>query len=260
MTEPLNDPAPSPTVAVGPGRRRTRAFIAAGIGTALLAVGAFGASWALDTADRTATTRYWGTEDVSPRGPGTPESVPPNALSAKLLPLPGSHTLGPDLGGDGNDFFVSGDDAVQGFKDARKGLSNTERKKRDEALAELKLKGRAGRTYTEPTGRSVVEIRLMQADPRFLGKTSEISKKLMEAVSQGRETPKVDGYPDAKCAVVTLGDEKQKDRIDSMECVALEGDVLVSFRAYGPQPFSSADAVKFFRNQLNHLKSPGESA
>ncbi|GAA3378798.1 hypothetical protein [Streptomyces racemochromogenes] len=268
MTEPLHDAAaapaeaeaPAPVEAVAPRSRRTRAYVAAGTAVVLLAAGGVGAAWALDAADRTAATRYWSAEGVSPRGPEMPAAVPQDGLAARLLPVPGSHRPGPDLGKDGNDFFVSGDNTVQGFKDARKGLSDSQRKKRDEALAELKLKGRAGRSYTEGTGRSVVEIRLMQADPKFLGKTSEVFKKLMDAVSEGRETPKVDGYPDAKCAVVTLGDEERKDRIDSVECVALQGDVLVSFRAYGPQPFSSGDAVKFFQQQLNHLKSPGESA
>lgn len=261
MTEPLNDtvPAPTPAEAVAAPRRRTRAYVAAGIAVAVLAAGGIGAAWALDGADRTADTRYWSTEGVSPRGPEVPAAVPSNGLAARLLPVPGSHLPGPDLGKDGNDFFVSGDSAVQTFKDARKGLSDSQRKKRDDALAELKLKGRAGRSYTEVTGRSVVEIRLMQADPKFLGQTSEVFKKLMDAVSEGRETPKVDGFPDAKCAVVTLGEDDQKDRIDFLECVALQDDVLVGFRAYGPQPFSSADAVKFFRKQLNHLKSPGES-
>ncbi|MEU9036300.1 hypothetical protein AB0D45_15540 [Streptomyces sp. NPDC048352] len=271
MTEPLNDTttgdvsaaAPAvpvtPAVPAAPRRHRTRAYVTAGMAVALLAAGGIGAAWALDGADRTAATRYWSTEGVSPRGPEVPAAVPPNGLTARLLPVPGSHTPGPDLGKDGNDFFVTGDNAVQDFKDARRGLSDTQRKKRDEALAELKLKGRAGRSYTGPTSRSVVEIRLMQADPRFLGKTSEVSRKLMDAVSEGRETPKVEGFPDARCAVVTLGDEEREGKIDSMECVAVEGDVLVSFRSYGPQPFSTRDAVTFFQNQLKHLKSPGES-
>ncbi|MFF5705991.1 hypothetical protein ACFY7H_26455 [Streptomyces sp. NPDC012794] len=271
MTEPLNDTAPgtdtgtapapgtAPAATAVPRRRRTGAYVAAGITVALLAAGGIAGALALGGADRAAPTRYWSAEGVSPRGPRTPESVPPNTLKGKLLPVPGSHTSGPDLAGYGNDFFVSGDEAVQGFKDARKGLSDTQRKKRDDALADLELKGLAGRSYAEVMGRSVMEVRLMQAAPQSLTKTSEISKKLMDAVSEGRETPKVDGFPDAKCAVVTLGNAEQKDRIDSMECVAIEGDILVGFRAYGPQPFASGDAVKFFQNQLKHLKSPGES-
>ncbi|MEU8775153.1 hypothetical protein [Streptomyces sp. NPDC048606] len=254
-------PAPAPEAAEAPagaGRRRAPALIAAGVALAVLAGGGAAAVGALEGADRTATTRYWSARDDKAATPEPPAPVPANALSGKLLPVPDAYDLGPDLAGDGNNFFVSGESAVQGFKDARKGLSGAERKKRDEALAELKLKGLAGRSYTRGGGRMVTEVRIMQADPQALGKFSEITKKVIGIIGEGRDAPKVDGFPDAKCSIVALGEEK-KESIESIDCVAVEGDVMVDFRAYGPKPMSTQDAMQFLKNQLTHLKSPGES-
>ncbi|MFD0356198.1 hypothetical protein ACFVHW_21035 [Streptomyces sp. NPDC127110] len=253
------EPAPAGTAPQAPRRKRAP-LIAGGVAVVLLAGGGAGASYALAGADRTAPTAYW-----AAAGSELPEAaniapVPPNDLSGKLLPLPPEFNLGPDLAGDGNDFFVSGEKAVEGFKAARKGLSSSERKKRDDMLADLKLKGLAGRSYAAAGGGMVVEIRIMQADPKAVGAFSEVSKKLLELAAGDRDAPKVDGYPDAKCALLPVGEEKEP-KIDSMYCVAVQGDVLVSLRAYGPKKegFSKLEATGFLKNQLNRLKSPGES-
>ncbi|MET9961083.1 hypothetical protein ABZ128_18860 [Streptomyces sp. NPDC006326] len=253
---PAADPSgKAPRAAVG---RKTVALVAGGVGLAVLVGGGIAASAALDHADRTAPTRYWTAEGSAPHKPEEPASVPANELSGKLLPVPSNFTLGPDLAQDGNNFFVSGEKAVQGFKDARNGLSSSERKQRDEMLAGLKLKGLAGRSYTKGGGEAVYQVRIMQADPKAVGAFSEMSKKLLDLTGDDRDAPAVDGHPDAKCALVAIGEEK-KEKIDSMDCVAVQGDVLVNFRAFGPKPFSHSDAVAFFKNQLSHLKSPGES-
>ncbi|MFD0270160.1 hypothetical protein ACFVGY_26920 [Streptomyces sp. NPDC127106] len=254
-------PAPGDGAGAGAGRRRGRkavALVAGGVGVALLAGGGIAASAALEKADRTAPTRYWTAEGQRPADPAEPAPVPAGELSGKLLPVPSDFTLGPDLGQDGNDFSVAGDKAVQGFKDARGGLSSTARKQRDEVLEGLKLKGLAGRSYTRRGGTAVYQVRIMQADPQAVGKFSEVSKKLLELTGDGRGAPAVDGHPEAKCVLLAIGEEKQ-EKIDSMDCVAVQGDVLVNFRAFGPKPFSPNDAVSFFKNQLSHLKSPGES-
>ncbi|MEU2392402.1 hypothetical protein [Streptomyces sp. NPDC007369] len=243
------------------GRRRGRraaALVAGAAGLAVLAGGGIAASAALEKADRTAPTRYWTAEGRRPAEPAEPAPVPAGELSGKLLPVPSGFTLGPDLGQDGNDFSVAGDKAVQGFKDARGGLSSAARKQRDEVLEGLKLKGLAGRSYTKSGGTAVYQVRIMQADPQAVGKFSEASKKLLELTGDGRGAPAVEGHPEAKCVLLAIGEEKQ-EKIDSMDCVAVRGDVLVNFRAFGPKPFSPVDAVSFFKNQLSHLKSPGES-
>lgn len=226
---------------------------------AVLVGGGVWASSAIADADREAPTAYWVPVGDRVEKYSEPGSVPANELTGKLLPVPSGFVLGPDLGANGNDFFVSGEQAVEGFKESRDGLSTTERKQREEMLAELKLKGLAGRTYTKGRGEWVAEVRIMQADPKAVGNLSEVTKKLFDLTGDKREAPKVDGFPDAKCSLLAMG-EKDKETIDSIDCTAVEGDVAVTFRAYGPKPFSASDAVSFFKNQMSHLKSPGESA
>ncbi|MET9469406.1 hypothetical protein ABZY44_32355 [Streptomyces sp. NPDC006544] len=252
---------PYPVAPPEPARKVNRkavALVAGIVAVAALVGGGVWASAAIADADRTAPTAYWVPLGERYEKPAEPGSVPANDLSGKLLPVPAGFSLGPDLEQDGNNFFVSGEKAVEGFKEARGGLSSSDRKKRDEMLAELKLKGLAGRSYINEGSSSVAEVRIMQADPAAVGKFSEISKKFLELTGDGREAPKVDGFPDAKCSLLAIGEEK-KEKIDSLDCVAVEGDVMVTFRAYGPKPFRQADAVEFFKNQMNHLKSPGES-
>ncbi|MFB7467584.1 hypothetical protein ACFCZ1_29520 [Streptomyces sp. NPDC056224] len=265
MTEPQNDateaPRPPESEPVEPARkvgRRKLALVAAGVAVAVLAGGGVWAASALGNADRSAPTAYWVAEGERMPKAGETGPVPANALTGKLLPVPQDYSPGPDLDGDGNDFFVTGEKAIEGLKEAGGGLSTSERKKRDEALAGLKLKGLAGRGYTGRQGDLVIEVRITQADPQTLGAFSEVSKKLLDITGDGREAPKVDGYPDARCALVAVGEEK-KEKIDSLYCVAVEGDVMLNFRAYGRKPFPTSDAVGFLKNQLSHLKSPGES-
>ncbi|MEU9027679.1 hypothetical protein AB0D46_09100 [Streptomyces sp. NPDC048383] len=280
MTEPTNDtttvpaapaapaatePGPAPATVAAPdapagSRVQVGPLVVGVLSLAVLVGSGVWASATVDDADRSAPTAYWAAAGEEPQEAPEPPNVPANAVSAKLLPVPASFELGPDLGAEGNDFVVSGDKAVEGLKEIRKGLSTSERKKRDEALAELDLKGQAGRTYTKWAGNLVVEVRILQADPKAVNSFAGASKSFLEFVADKREAPKVDGYPDAKCALVAVGEEK-KEKIESLYCVAVEGDVMVDLRAYGPKSgFYATDAVDLLKNQLRHLKSPGESA
>ncbi|MEU8837970.1 hypothetical protein AB0D97_02410 [Streptomyces roseus] len=247
-----------------PRSRRTVTLVAGGLAVALLVGGALWAADAIAGADRTAPTRYWIAAGVDPLPTGAPEpapTVPPNELTAKLLPMPSGFEPGPDIAADGNDFYVSGERAVQALKDVRSGLSGDQRAERDKALADLKLKGMAGRSYYERRESRAMEIHLTQADPQALVKFSEFGKKLLELTGDDRDAPKIEGFPDARCALQVLGKEKleEQHKIDTIDCVALQGDVLVAFRMYGPRPFAANDAAALFKQQLSHLKSPGES-
>ncbi|MFI1150015.1 hypothetical protein [Streptomyces sp. NPDC020817] len=242
--------------------RRTAALIAGGVVVAVLAGGALWGAGRIADADHAAQTRYWSASDAGTRPTAQPEpTVPPNELTGKLLPFSGDFERGPDIDEDGNDFYVSGERALQTLKDARSGLSGEQRAERDKALADLKLKGMAGRSYRQSRESQVAEIQLTQADPQTLAKFSEFSKKLLELTGGDRDAPKIEGFPDAACALETLGKEKvdDKNKIGAMDCVALQGDVLVAFRMYGPKPFSANAGADLFKRQLNHLKSPGES-
>ncbi|MEV7512465.1 MULTISPECIES: hypothetical protein [unclassified Streptomyces] len=238
--------------------------VSAAVGAVVLVGAAAGAVALLAGAERTAPTRYWVAEDHTTQGSPSPApSVPPNELTGKLMPLPADYWLGPDIDAEGNDFFVPREKALQSFKEARTGLSASQRAERDKMFADLKLKGIAGRSYARGEGRgaSVAEITLLQADPQQLAKFGEVAKKFMEFTTAGRKAPAVEGYPQAKCGVDAIsGGEDGKQKIEALDCVAVEGDVLVNFRMYGSKGFEVKDAASLFKQQLDHLKSPGESA
>ncbi|MCM1971046.1 hypothetical protein [Streptomyces sp. G1] len=281
MTEPQNETVPGRTEAPGPPTsfdvtpgatsdvapvpvrrkisRKAFTLTATGVAAAVLFAGGVWAASAIAEADREAPTAYWVPFGERAKLQATPEAVPGNALSGKLLPMSDDFRPGPDLGADGSDFVVSGDQAVEAFKETRSGLTSSQRKNRDKVLAEMKLKGLAGRSYIHKNPNWYVEVRIMQADPKALDSFSQVTKKVLEYTGDGREAPKVDGFPAAKCALEAIG-VKDKEKIDSLDCVAVEGDVMVTFHSYGAKPFSASDAVAFFKNQLIHLKSPGESA
>ncbi|MFE5492051.1 hypothetical protein ACFQ7Z_19185 [Streptomyces virginiae] len=256
------EPAAAP---VRKGNRRTLALVSAAVGVVVLAGGGVAAAAALADAERTAPTRYWVPEDHTTGGTPAPvPSVPPNELTGKLMPLPANYWPGPDLDAEGNHYFLASDKALEAFKGARTGLSSSERAERDKALADLKLKGLAGRSYArgEGNGAAVAEVRLTQADPQQLAKFAEFTKKFIELTAGGGEAPQVEGYPQAKCGLddSLKGGKDGKEKIVAVDCVAAEGDVLVTFRMYGSKGFAAKDAASLFKQQLDHLKSPGESA
>ncbi|QES52431.1 hypothetical protein DEJ50_15160 [Streptomyces venezuelae] len=246
-----------------PNRRRQGAMLVGG----LAALGVLGAcvvsAQKFTEAELASPTRYWTPADASAADLSATAEEPPSAplhpLAAKLLPMPDGHRPGPDFGVEGNDYFVPGAKAVERLKEQRTGLSGAERKERDKALAQLKLKGVAARSYRDGNG-MVSEISLMQADPKALGEFAALTGKLLGVVAdKGSKPPTVDGFPQAKCWLLSIGPE-DKDRVESLECVAVEGDHLVAYRAYEGKPLAVSRAVNIFRNQLTHLKSPGESA
>ncbi|MFD4738901.1 hypothetical protein ACFWNQ_16225 [Streptomyces virginiae] len=259
-----------PTDVTGPRRKMNRkvvTLVAAGVGVVVLVGGGLGAAAALAGADRTSPTRYWLAEDHTTSGTQAPvPSVPPNALTGKLLPMPKDYWAGPDIDKEGNYYFISGDRALETFKDTRKGLSSSQRGERDKVLADLKLKGLAGRSYSRKDGVGggvVAEIQLVQADPQQLTKFGEFAGKLIELSGSDGEAPKVDGHPQAKCSVNSVVVEKEKnkkEKLQSLDCLAVEGDLMVSFRMYGSEGFVVKDAASLFKQQLDHIKSPGESA
>ncbi|MFJ3980095.1 hypothetical protein [Streptomyces sp. NPDC090021] len=256
------EPATGP---VRKGNRRTLALVSAAVGVVVLAGGGVAAAAVLADAERTAPTRYWMAEDHTTGGTPAPvPSVPPNELTGKLMPLPADYWPGPDLDAEGSHYYLASDRALEAFKGARTGLSSSERAERDKALADLKLKGLAGRSYarSEGDGAAVAEVRLMQADPQQLARFAEFTKKFIELTAGGGEAPQVEGYPQAKCGLddSLKGGKDDKEKIAAVDCVAVEGDVLVTFRMYGSKGFAVKDAASLFKQQLDHLKSPGESA
>ncbi|MFD3698463.1 hypothetical protein ACFWUZ_20325 [Streptomyces sp. NPDC058646] len=266
MTETDSGTAPAPGAVTGPmtpvpappaGRRRKAARVVGSVAAvAVLAAGGAGGFLALKGADRTAPTAYWAPAGRQAGRAEEPPAVPSHALAEKLLPLPAGYSLGPDIGAEGNDYFLAGDKMAETL------AGGGDKSGRDTGRAQLKLKGTAGRSYARDNGGPVFEVHVLQGAPEAVGSFTAFSKAILAAGSDGRPAPQVDGHPDAACVLTAVGDEKdgKTARIDVLRCVAVEGDVMVDFRAFGPRPLPNSDAIGFFKNQLSHLKSPGESA
>lgn len=260
-SEPGPAPEPAPTGApVAHGRRRTT-LVAGAVGAAVLVAGGIGAAFAIAGADRTASTALWAPDGQEPEMGEKPAPVPPNAIKDMLLPVPDDYQLGPDIGSGGNDYFLSGDKMAETLAEGQDGGAG-----RADALAGLKLQGAAGRSYGRYRG-MVIEVQVMRAAPGAVGLLAHFSKETIETDADGRPGPTVDGYPDAKCVLSAAGEagakkegKERKESIDVLTCVAVEGDVMVDFRAYAPTPFDTSAATGFLKKQLSHLKTPGESA
>ncbi|MFI5620364.1 hypothetical protein [Streptomyces sp. NPDC051567] len=263
--EVLASGRPEPVVPALRANRKAVGLVAGVLAVAVLAGGGFWVSDLLGRADRSAPTHYWTADGPGSSGTAEPvPTVPPNELMAKLLPIPSGYYPGPDIHREGNNYSVPGARAVQEYKDKASGLSGEQRAQRDKVLDGLKLKGTAGRSYVSRVlGEPAVEIELTQAEPQFLAKIAEFTKTFLKVTGDGREGPKADGFPDATCVLLREGPDRLEERvkIESISCVAVQGDVLVHFRAYGSTSLflSASDAVSLFTRQLNHLKSPGES-
>ncbi|MFI5985322.1 hypothetical protein ACIBEA_31250 [Streptomyces sp. NPDC051555] len=253
-----------------PPRAVNRAAVAAvGTAVALAAVAGFGIwakGWIAD-ADRTSTTVYWQAQDPAPQAAApTPPIVSLGELGDRLIEVPEHYRPGPDLGEHSNFFTVPGAKAAQLMKENNGSLPADRRAESNKMIDGLKLKGQAGRTFRNESGDAVVEISLTQADPQAVKQFGEFTTKLLELIGDDRQAPKVEGYPEAKCALRSVGDDgkndegEKKEPLESVLCAASQGDFLISFHAYGGKPFDAAAEVKLFRTQLDHLKSPGESA
>ncbi|MCB5166200.1 hypothetical protein LG634_15330 [Streptomyces bambusae] len=242
-----------------------KTLIAGALGLGALAGAGTWGVIALDGADRTAETRYWRTAEARPTAAPTPPSVPEGELRKLLLPRPYGVRPGPDLGEDGSEYALSGPVAVERIKEERKGMRAAERKQRDRILDRLKLTGTAGRSYLDVNGYAA-EVRVIRAEGKGLAEFSRFSERVLKLVAKEGEgkTRKVEGHPEASCVQVALvpadGPEGKKgEGVDSLFCSAYTEGTLVSFEASGAKPFDPKAALGLLADQLDHLKSPGES-
>ncbi|MFJ7159305.1 hypothetical protein ACIQUQ_30765 [Streptomyces sp. NPDC101118] len=239
-------------------RRTVLASAAGALGLAVLVGGGFWGAARLDEADRTAQTRYWNPAGVEAKEPVRP-TVPSTPLSRLLLPADVPYQLGPDRGEKGNDYTVSGELAVARIKEDAAGLSASQRKERDRELDKLRLTGMAGRSFRHLDGSLAAEVEITQAEGKGLKQLGNFSKTLLRLLADGRKATAVPGHPEAKCYTLTVVEAKEhKEKVESLICSAYTSGTLVSFRAYGGNPFSKKDAVELLSRQLDHLKSPGE--
>ncbi|GGW54009.1 hypothetical protein [Streptomyces xantholiticus] len=250
-----------PTVQTGPatpGARRRRvpvALVATAVGLALLCgAGAWGWS-ALKRADRSAPTVVWAEPAEHPELDFP--SAEPSGLAAQLLPLSVHYVAGPDVDEYGNDSSIGAARAVALLKQGSRGLPSAQRKRHDKAVEKLRIKGLAARSYRDIDGTHVVETRLAQMEnTRAVRDMADFQREMTDALGVFRKGPKIKGHPKAACHVLPGNDDLE---LDAMICTGQVGEVLVTTYAYGAKSLPTRTVAETFREQLDHIASPGES-
>ncbi|MER7727854.1 hypothetical protein [Streptomyces sp. NPDC096323] len=256
---PVPDPAPAPVRA---GKGRARRVILASVPVVLVLAAVAGAAAytkvTVDGADRTVGTRLWRNPSQGPgkdpagdvsRGRASTE------LSKLLLPVPRGYRLGPDSGAQGNDSELSGRVAAAEMKDGSRGLAGKQRREFEKRVDKLRVRGLAIRTYTSDANDLIVETQLVRMDKKAVRDLYGFKAELFDAIGVFRDGPAIGGHKkNAKCVLPPKG----KLKVESMYCTAYDGDVMLSFSASGTKPLDKSAVAELVKDQLDHIKSPGE--
>jgi hypothetical protein len=238
----------------------------------------------VDNADR-AVEPDLGLERVPER---TPDLEPNRGsshteLSAVLLPVPAGYALGPDLGDYGNDTEISGEEATALLVDGAASWPRDYREELEDGLAEADLQGVAMRSYA-PADPNVafrpsvlVTITLTQFGSDEWAEAEHSS--LRESLSEDElfpPGPELADYPEAACAHLPRGDDwlrfmgldpddfaseggEEGEELDRMVCTAAVGPYHVLADIQGADPLRKRPATQIFKDQLDHIESPGMS-
>ncbi|MFI8433573.1 hypothetical protein ACIGJO_07460 [Streptomyces sp. NPDC079020] len=229
----------------------------------VLVLGAVGGSAAyikntVDNADRTVATTLWaetGDEPGKDPAAGSDRGRATTELSKLLLPVPGAYRLGPDIAEFGNDSETSGRKATAAMKEMGRGLAGKQRRELDKRIDRLRVQGIAQRSYVSMANDLVVEIQISKMrDTKAVHDMYEGQTELLDAIGGFRKGPKIEGHKKAACYRLP----KDKDKIDGMFCFAYDGEAFVTVAASGTDPFSTSDVAALVKDQLDHIKSPGE--
>ncbi|MFB7357962.1 hypothetical protein [Streptomyces gardneri] len=250
---------------------RTRRLLANAL-TAALVLGAVGGgvaytAGAVDRADRTAPTVGWA-EHSAPPTPEDPavgfaEGRASTPLSKLLLPVPDGYELGADIEGHGNDDEIAAEKAVALFKQTSRGLYGKERREYEKEIDKLGIQGMAMRSYATEEGTLHAEVEVLRMkDRKAVREFFEFRKDFLDFLKL-RKGPKVKGH--TKNSACHLGPEPKAPEgrdgevpLQEMVCAAYDGEILVTVKAAGAEPFDKKAVAELLEKQLRHIESPGE--
>ncbi|MET4659767.1 hypothetical protein ABID80_003487 [Streptomyces sp. PvP037] len=213
-------------------------------------------------ADRDAGAPRW----KLPKAPAA-EAEQPEArgLAGMLVPYGYDNLLpGPDLSEFGRDEQFDGARATALHKRALSGLPRSQRKELEKEIDGWRVQGMAMRSYTSgstsvysPIDVYTVGIVLTRMkDREAVRDLATYQEGLIEALDIFREGPKIKGHKNARCF---LPPEDEESGIDSMECSAYVGDVLVTLTAAGGKPLDTKSVATLFGQQLDRIDEPGKA-
>ncbi|MGW1407942.1 hypothetical protein [Streptomyces sp. NPDC002403] len=265
VTTPDENADPSGTGASGTaasGRPRRTILLALPVVLVVAAVAGAAAytKSSVDGADRGVGTRLVAESEHEPgkdpagdvsRGRASTE------LSKLLLPVPAGYRLGPDNGELGNDGELSGKKAAAAMKQNARGLAGRERRAYEKRIDKLRIEGIATRSYTEDANTLAISTEITRMkDKRAVRNLYAFRTGLFEGIGIFRTEPKIKGHTrNARCYVLRKGSE---DSIESMNCLAYDGELSVSLSASGTRPFDRKAVAELLKDQLDHIASPGE--
>ncbi|KPC79594.1 MULTISPECIES: hypothetical protein [Streptomyces] len=262
---PLPETADAPDASgapARPGRARRKLLTALPVllvlGTVGVAAGYTHAT--VDEADRSVETTVW---RVSAHEPGkdpardTSRGRSDTALSKLMLPVPAGYRLGPDDGEYGNDDEMDGEQAVAAMKEGNRGLAGKERRDYDKRIDKLRVQGLAVRSYTTQEDELEVHAQIVRMkDKKAVRSFHTFQTELFDALGIFRKGPEVKGH--TRNAACYLQPEDSGSDIEDMVCAAYDGELSISVSATGVKPVDKAAVVELLKDQLDHIKSPGE--
>ncbi|MGW0857466.1 hypothetical protein [Streptomyces sp. NPDC002690] len=216
------------------------------------------------TADRTAPTTLWSQENLQGSSPGNTKDPAAgaaagrsdNELSKLLLPADSDWRLGMDLGARGNDNVISAKESTATIKQSARGLSGKARREFEKYVDRMRVEGVAQRSYIGKANDVVATVEVMKMkDTKAVHDSWLAQTSLADAVKIFREGPKIKGYKNARCFRYPKDEE---NGLDGVTCMAYDGEYYIDVTAEGPDPLSMSDIAELVKDQLDHIKSPGE--
>ncbi|MET9922694.1 hypothetical protein ABZZ04_37380 [Streptomyces sp. NPDC006435] len=214
----------------------------------------------VEGADRSTPTRLWAEPAQEPgRDPAGDVSRgrASTALSKLLLPVPDGYRLGPDNGELGNDGELSGKKAAAAMKQGALGLAGRERRAYEKRIDELRIEGVATRTYAADGSALMISTEIVRMKHKKAVRDFYTFRTgFLEALGAFRAEPRIEGHTkNARCYVLR---KSSGDDIESMNCLAYDGELIIEVMASGTRPFDRAAVTGLLKDQLDHIESPGE--
>ncbi|MFD9501111.1 hypothetical protein [Streptomyces sp. NPDC060035] len=232
---------------------------------AVLVIGAVGGAAAytkvtVDDADRTVKTTAWADPERGPvKDPAgdTGSGRADTPLTKLMLPVPDGFRLGPDIGEHGNDGEVSGKQATAMMKESDSGLAGRKRRELDKRIDRLRIQGLAVRSFVAQENFLVVKAEIVRMkDKKAVRDLYTFRTELFDAIGGFRDGPKVNGHTGK--ATCYLQPEDSKSELESMMCTAYDGELSISYTAVAAKPIDKVTVAGLLKDQLDHIKSPGE--
>ncbi|MEU5522707.1 hypothetical protein ABZ759_19120 [Streptomyces sp. NPDC047860] len=249
------------------GKRPVRRGRVAAVAVSVLVAGAVvaGACYTVATvkgADRDAGAPVW----KMPKADAAKEKAPEGqGLAGMLVPYGYDNWLpGPDLAEFGADARLDGAGATALHKKSLRDLPRSQRKRLEKEIDSWRVEGMAMRSYTsgstsvysEEEVYTVGIVLTRMKDREAVRDLVRFQTGLVDALDVFRKGPKVKGHKNAKCF---LPPKDAESDLDSMNCSAHVGDVLVTLTADGGKPLDTESVATLFGQQLDRIDEPGKA-